>query len=492
MIRAARLLCLTLVLAAVPASPAAAIPLFGVNGTSLYRLDSNGSAAPIQMPITGLVGGDTVVGIDSRPADGRIYLLGSGSRLYTLNPLTGAATQVGSDGQFALSGTYFGFDFNPTVDRIRVVSDTEQNLRLNPDTGGLSSTDTNLNPPGDVIAAAYTNNVPGATTTTLYDIDRGSSSLLIQNPPNTGMLTTVGPLGIPLSPGNHGFDIAPDGTALASLTQPPNMSGLYRINLATGAATLVRGLGIISYTGLTAAASSVRLDVADLSVAEGGRATLTATRMGSTLGAVSVDYLTQAGSAEADVDFTSQSGMLSWADGEAGSRTISLAVTADGSFEPDESFTVALSNPVNGVGLAPPSAANVTIPAQAAPAPPPAPPAAPDTSAPALRLLGPRSQKLGAAIRRGVLVRLSTNEACRLTADLLLSARTAKGLRLARRVGRRTASITPATRSLRVKLTTKAKRRLRRVRAVTLTAQASCSDAAGNRARARRTLKLRR
>ena len=135
----------------------------------------------------------------------------------------------------ALNGTAFGFDFNPTVDRIRIVSNAGQNLRVHPDTGGLVATDGALTPSGSVSAAAYTNNRAGATTTTLYDIDTATDQLLIQNPPNTGVLTPVGPLGVDASDVN-GFDIsAVDGTAFAALTVG-GAPQLYTISLATGAA----------------------------------------------------------------------------------------------------------------------------------------------------------------------------------------------------------------------------------------------------------------
>src|SRR4030095_14815219 len=102
-------------------------------------------------------GGENVLGIDFRPATGELYGLGSTSRLYRIGIANGAAVQVGA-GPFSplLSGTDFGFDFNPQSDRIRVVSDAEQNLRLNPDNGTIAGVDTNLNPPGNVVAAAYT------------------------------------------------------------------------------------------------------------------------------------------------------------------------------------------------------------------------------------------------------------------------------------------------------------------------------------------------
>jgi hypothetical protein len=256
---------------------------YGVTTTGqLVRFDvTSPGVISSNVTITGLVAGDTIAGIDFRPATGQLYGLGSQSRLYVINTTTGAATQVGVDGAFALNGLAFGFDFNPSVDRIRVVSDTEQNLRLNPDTGALTSTDTPLaysagdpnvgvNPA--VAGSAYTNNVAGASVTTLYGIDTTQDVLVIQNPPNTGGLTTVGALGVNAS-AVLGFDIVTAGgvdVAYAAMQVGVGVpSGLYRINLATGAATLVGNFpGVMSIRGLAIdpnpprlAALSTRLDV---------------------------------------------------------------------------------------------------------------------------------------------------------------------------------------------------------------------------------------
>jgi hypothetical protein len=199
-------------------------------------------------PITGLRASETIVALDFRPATGELFGLSSQSRLYVINMSTGAATQVGTDGAFTLSGTAFGFDFNPTVDRIRVVSDTDQNLRLNPN-GTLTATDTpvaygvgdtgqSLNP--QVVGSAYTNNVAGALTTTLYGIDVARDVLVIQNPPNSGTLTTVGGLNVDAS-AVLGFDIlTANGVDVPyAVLQVGGVSGLYRIDLATGASSLV-------------------------------------------------------------------------------------------------------------------------------------------------------------------------------------------------------------------------------------------------------------
>jgi hypothetical protein len=222
-----------------------AATMYGVStANQLVRFDSATPGTTTNIgTISGLQAGENVLAIDFRPANGQLYGLGSTSRLYTINTLNGAATAVGAAGAFTLSGTDFGFDFNPTVDRIRVVSNAGQNLRLNPDTGAIAATDTNLNPGTPVVsAAAYTNNFAGATTTTLYVIDSGNDTLYIQNPPNNGTLVAVGTLGVDTT-GVNGFDIATIGsTAFASLNVG-GTSRLYTINLTTGAATQVAAIG---------------------------------------------------------------------------------------------------------------------------------------------------------------------------------------------------------------------------------------------------------
>ena len=212
--------------------------------------------------IMGLQPNETVHGIDFRPATGELFALGSFNRLYTINPMSGQATQVGSTFAIPLSGSQFGFDFNPTVDRIRVVSDTRQNLRLNPITGAVVDSDGNsgngIQPDGilayaagdggfgttpNVIHAAYTNNFAGATTTTLYVIDSGRDMLCVQNA-NAGTLTSVGLLGTDITDFG-GFDIS-GSTGVAYLTIRDTQLGrstFWTVNLATGAATSVGEVG---------------------------------------------------------------------------------------------------------------------------------------------------------------------------------------------------------------------------------------------------------
>ena len=218
-------------------------------------------------PIAGLPPGEALVGIDYRIARGVLYTLTTSGRLYTVNTATGELTAVGgAPSAVPLRGTAFGFDFNPAADRIRVVSDQAQNLRLHPDTGGTVDGDPNTpgvqgDPdlayaPGDagagklpqVVAAGYTYNKQNDKITTNYAIDRAAGTLVMQGSregvepvvsPNTGRLTTVGPLGTgPVR--DASLDISDvRNAALAALTTTDGRTRLYRVDLATGRATAV-------------------------------------------------------------------------------------------------------------------------------------------------------------------------------------------------------------------------------------------------------------
>lgn len=220
---------------AIPTSPVA-YAIDETNNLLIFNFLNIGT--PISKAITGLQTGETILGIDMRPATGQLYALGSTSRLYVLNTSSGAAAVVGTV-PFAtlLSGTSFGFDFNPTVDRIRCISNTGQNLRLQPETGLIAAIDGILNPgTPSVTASAYTNNFAGATTTVLYNIDNVTDKLTKQDPPNNGTQVEVGALGINVE-AVSGFDInSRSGVGYAAL-KVADKSSLYTINLTSGAAT---------------------------------------------------------------------------------------------------------------------------------------------------------------------------------------------------------------------------------------------------------------
>lgn len=191
--------------------------------------------------VTGLEANDQLMAIDFRPATGQLYGVSRNSRLYIINPETGATGGVIGLDAFSpeVYGTFVGFDFNPTVDRIRLVTDLGQNLRIHPETGETTSWDGSLNPGTPfVVGAAYSNNKAGATSTTLYGIDLNSQKLVKIVPPNSGTIVPVGRLGV-VAAGEVGFDISSDNKALASMKVAGGkdyINSLYYIDLKTGEA----------------------------------------------------------------------------------------------------------------------------------------------------------------------------------------------------------------------------------------------------------------
>jgi hypothetical protein len=210
-----------------PAAAAHQTPLIGLTvGGWLVQFTPETACDPTDaVKVTGLAAGETLLAIDERPATGELYGLGSSSRLYVIDPDSGVATAVSAT-PFSptLQGSAFGFDFNPTVDRIRIVSDSGQNLRAHPDTGAIVAVDTRLSyaaadpragADADVVAAGYTNPDTDPTTgTILYDIDAALDALVSQAPPNDGTLNTIGRT--IRANDLTGFDIAPGNTAFAA------------------------------------------------------------------------------------------------------------------------------------------------------------------------------------------------------------------------------------------------------------------------------------
>lgn len=209
----------------------------------LYRFNPT-NPTPNSVAMSGLNTGEYVVGLDFRPANGTLFALSSQSRLFTVNTANGQLTAIGSTLNPMLSGTQFGFDFNPTVDRIRLVSNTGQNLRLHPDLGTVVATDGNLNPGSpSVTAAAYTNNFASSTATVLYVIDSETNMLYTQSPPNDGVLNPVGSLGVNVDAEN-GFDIGGESNRAYAIFKVNGTNGVYSINLSSGAATLIAPISV--------------------------------------------------------------------------------------------------------------------------------------------------------------------------------------------------------------------------------------------------------
>ena len=243
------------------------------NGTSLIRFDSTTPGAVTTVgAITGAA--TSLNGLDFRPANGLLYgVQQSNSGIYTVDTATGATTFVSTVTSTTPPGTTVtspltGIDFNPVPDRLRLVNDADQNLRINVVTGATTVDGTLAYAAGDpnaganpnIIDAAYTNSRLGsaALSTQLFYIDYVLDTLVRTTNPNAGVLSTVGALGVDTSRFT-GFDIFFDqsgtNTGFASL-QVAGVGGIgtidnfYTINLLTGAATLVGNIGAQNLFGL--------------------------------------------------------------------------------------------------------------------------------------------------------------------------------------------------------------------------------------------------
>lgn len=221
-------------------------------------------------PLAGLREGERIVGIDYRVARGELYALGvvgPRGQLYKIDVAAAKAAPAGTGFTLPEGATEWGFDFNPTVDRIRVVNDRGANLRLHPDTGaqvdgdsnaaglqpdgalGWAAADARAGQPLAVVAAGYTYNKNDEKITTNYALEGAAGWLVHQGTkegvqpavsPNTGRVYSVGALGT--GPFAHAtFDISDlNNAAYAGLrAEGAKATRWYRVDLTTGKATLV-------------------------------------------------------------------------------------------------------------------------------------------------------------------------------------------------------------------------------------------------------------
>jgi hypothetical protein len=210
-----------------------------VDGKTLVWVD------PATKKVTGkadISGAANIVGIDVRPADGKLYAVAADGGIYTVDPKTGAATMKSKLSETLKSGVTVTVDFNPVADRLRVITSDGVNLRVNVDDGkaivdgGLKykDGDAQAGKPAKVVAGAYTNSSnPKPAATALYDIDE-AGHLLSQAPPNDGVLNTIGMLGIKLD-GPVAFNIVARGEDNAAWLVTGGT--LYSVDLKTGKAT---------------------------------------------------------------------------------------------------------------------------------------------------------------------------------------------------------------------------------------------------------------
>ncbi len=254
--------------------------IYALSGTNLIAFQASAPGTITStVSISGVAAGQEIAGLDFRPATGQLYALGYNAttgeaRLYTIDRTSGVATAIGA-AAVVLSPNMgdIGFDFNPTVDRIRVTGSNQTNYRLHPVTGAIAATDgmlafaatdVNAGMTPTVGAVAYTNSYLGTPTTTLYNYNTGSNLFTVQNPPNNGTLNTLGASGISVSASDPSSDLDIYFDAVSSTNRAffvanadsSNNDNLYSVNLMTGAATLIGAIG----GGLSVSDIAVQID----------------------------------------------------------------------------------------------------------------------------------------------------------------------------------------------------------------------------------------
>jgi hypothetical protein len=423
-----------------------------------------------------------VVALDTRPATGELMAVtvpagtvaNATVRLYSVDPNTAALTFVGS-----IPGTVpgaadvaTGADFNPVVDRVRVVNSGNENFRINPTNGALSGDDANLTytapATGPVTGLAYDRNIapgppgtvaPPGTKTTAYGIDTGSSRLIViggidgSSPggPNGGTVTAIGELGLTVVNGSDaGFDISPGGTAFATMSPGPGASNLYSIDLASGHAS----------------------DLGALPAVVGSLAILPADNCPSVSGDNQADQDGDGVGDACDPDIDGD-GLANTNEEAIGSNPRSTDSDGDGKADGADACPTLAAATANGC-----------------PDPPPAP-AVVDRSAPTVAISGLSKRFKFAKFLKGVSLKVKPNEpssfqielivkATRATVsrpgDLVLAAKT-----LPRAVGQRSVKLKPNRKLL-----------AGRKKKFTVTVRVTATDAAGNRAVVSRKVSVKR
>lgn len=228
---------------AAAANTASAATVAGlVDGKSIAWIDTD--AKKVTAMVT-LDGGASLVGFDVRPSDGKLYGVTPDGAIVIVDAKTGKWEKKSQLSEKLPAGETIAVDFNPAADRMRIIASNGMSLRVNVDDGKATidgslkyaETDPNKGKMPKVTAVGYTNSFAGTKETALYDIDAANGMLLKQAPPNDGIVSGVGTLGIALD-GPIAFDIWTDGKGgnVGWLLAGGN---LHTVDIATGAAKSV-------------------------------------------------------------------------------------------------------------------------------------------------------------------------------------------------------------------------------------------------------------
>ncbi len=209
-----------------------------IGGDTIAVIDTSAKKVTKSMKVTGTSG--PLLGIDVRPADGMLYGLVEGGTVVTIG-MDGKATMKSKLETTLAKGVAATVDFNPVADRLRVMGSDGANLRVNVDDGKVVKDGDHKFAEGlvqmgekpRILAGAYTNSFKGAKETTLYAIDGVIAALVKQAPPNEGVISSIGKLGIKAD--RVAFDIVADGKG-GNAAWLWTGGALYSVDLASGKA----------------------------------------------------------------------------------------------------------------------------------------------------------------------------------------------------------------------------------------------------------------
>lgn len=210
----------------------------------------------------------------------------------------------------------------------------------------------------NVIALRRVNGSSGAVSVDVSDVGTGTAT-------GSGTdYTFTSPTTV-----NWGDGDSADKNVTLVLVDDGDVEGSETVNLSLGNVTGGASIGTpgtatvnIADDDAPASAGELQFDAASYSVDEGvGSATITVNRINGTAGAVGVDFATSDGTATAGSDYTGNGGTLSWADGEGGAKTFTVAISDDVIVEMNETIALTLSSPTGGATLVAPSTAILTI-----------------------------------------------------------------------------------------------------------------------------------
>jgi hypothetical protein len=287
--------------------------------------------------ITGLTG--NVVGLDTRPSTGELFALTDANQIYRIDPVTAAATPVHALTGGTLSGAAFGMYFEPgSPEKIRLISNTGQNLEIDPDSGAVTALGT--------IAANVT--AISAAPVALYGIDSATDAF-VSVQPTVPQVFSEFPLGLDTTDLTN-LDVAPaDGSIFASVTVAPGTSSeLFVINPTMH---FVMRVGLLSIGGgqplramAVASQGFVRLTPpTTYNVIEGPLtpAPVQIERYGGTDGPLSVEVRTWDGTAVAGTDYNAPRTTYNFLPGGALSVSPVAALTIDNVIvQPDRTINV--------------------------------------------------------------------------------------------------------------------------------------------------------